>query len=208
MRQRRSLAISNCDAARRGSWYASARARPVHSEGFQPGSCRVVVAYSRFVFLAAVFLGVVRSNHVGGASSSTATVGETRPPASDSMPNLPPLPPASTTDRLGDHYLMLVNTAMANQMDAPKMAQFDRSPYDGLAVSFADAYDTSPVLSHGADGSANRELEKVHGQGHLAMGLPEPHDRRKRRGRESTTQSPLLSAVSGIGSGRQSRRAE
>ncbi len=46
---------------------------------------------------------------------------------------------------LGDHYLMLVNTAMAKQMDAPKMAQFDRSPYDGLAVSFSDAYDTSPV---------------------------------------------------------------
>ena len=41
---------------------------------------------------------------------------------------------------------MLVNTAMANQMDAPKMAQFDRSPYDGLAVSFAGAYDTAPVL--------------------------------------------------------------
>jgi hypothetical protein len=53
----------------------------------------------------------------------------------------------STTDRLGNHYLMLVNTAIANQMDAPKMAQFDRSPYEGLAVSFADAYDTSPVLS-------------------------------------------------------------
>jgi len=46
---------------------------------------------------------------------------------------------------MGDHYLMLVNTAMARQMDAPKLAQFDRSPYDGLAVSFSDAYDTSPV---------------------------------------------------------------
>lgn len=53
----------------------------------------------------------------------------------------------STADRLGNHYLMLVNTAMANQMDAPKLAQFDRSPYDGLAVSFAGAYDSSPVLS-------------------------------------------------------------
>jgi hypothetical protein len=49
--------------------------------------------------------------------------------------------------RMGDHYLLLVNTAMASKMDAPKMAQFDRSPYDGLAVSFADGYDTSPVLS-------------------------------------------------------------
>jgi hypothetical protein len=44
---------------------------------------------------------------------------------------------------------MLVNTAMANQMDAQKMAQFDRSPYDGLAVSFAGAYDTSPIVSLG-----------------------------------------------------------
>ena len=47
---------------------------------------------------------------------------------------------------MGEHYLMLVNTAIASQMDAPKLAQFDRSPYDGLAVSFADAYDTSPVV--------------------------------------------------------------
>jgi hypothetical protein len=53
----------------------------------------------------------------------------------------------SAVGRLGNHYLMLVNTAMANQMDPPKLSQFDRSPYDGLAVSFAGAYDASPVLS-------------------------------------------------------------
>jgi hypothetical protein len=47
---------------------------------------------------------------------------------------------------LGDHYLMLVNTARASQLDSLKLAQFDRSPYDGLAVSFEDAYGTSPVL--------------------------------------------------------------
>jgi hypothetical protein len=52
-----------------------------------------------------------------------------------------------TSDRLGDHYLMLVNSANANQMDASKMAQFDRSPYDGLAVSFSSAFDTSPAPS-------------------------------------------------------------
>ena len=46
---------------------------------------------------------------------------------------------------LGGHYLMLVNTALAKQMDAQKMAQFDHSPYDGLAVSFSDAYDAAPV---------------------------------------------------------------
>jgi hypothetical protein len=55
-------------------------------------------------------------------------------------------PPTVTSDRLSEHYLMLVNTAVARQIDAAKMAQFDRSPYDGLAVSFADAFDTSPVL--------------------------------------------------------------
>ena len=56
---------------------------------------------------------------------------------------------AALPPRMGDNYLMLVNTAIARQMDAPKLAQFDRSPYDGLAVSFADAYDTSPVVSLG-----------------------------------------------------------
>ncbi|MGD0906547.1 MAG: hypothetical protein ABSA96_03130 [Candidatus Acidiferrales bacterium] len=52
--------------------------------------------------------------------------------------------------RLGNHYLMLVNSAVASQMDGQKLAQFDRSPYDGLAVSFEDAYDTSPVESAAA----------------------------------------------------------
>ena len=46
-----------------------------------------------------------------------------------------------------DPYLMLVNTAMARQMDAPNIAQFDHSPYDALAVSFVPAYDTSHVPS-------------------------------------------------------------
>ena len=40
---------------------------------------------------------------------------------------------------------MLVNSANADQMDASKVTQFDRSPYYGLAISFANAYDTSPV---------------------------------------------------------------
>ena len=52
----------------------------------------------------------------------------------------------SATNRLGDHYLMLVNTANAEQMNSQKVAQFNRSPYDGLAVSFANAFDTSRVL--------------------------------------------------------------
>jgi hypothetical protein len=53
---------------------------------------------------------------------------------------------APSPSRMGDNYLLLVNTTIANQMDGPKLAQFDLSPYDGLAVSFADAYDVSPVV--------------------------------------------------------------
>lgn len=53
--------------------------------------------------------------------------------------------PLYETSGAKDHYLLLVNTAMARQMDAQKLTQFDRSPYDGLAVSFSAAYDVSPV---------------------------------------------------------------
>jgi hypothetical protein len=48
---------------------------------------------------------------------------------------------------MGDHYLLLVNTAIAFMMTPEKMAQFDKSPYDGIAVAFWHAYDTSPVIS-------------------------------------------------------------
>lgn len=41
---------------------------------------------------------------------------------------------------------MLVNTARAGHLGAIELAQFGRSPYDALAVSFEDAYDPSPVL--------------------------------------------------------------
>jgi hypothetical protein len=52
-----------------------------------------------------------------------------------------------TVRRLANHYLLLVNSAVASQLDAQKLGQFDRSPYDGLAVSFGDAFDTSTVPS-------------------------------------------------------------
>jgi hypothetical protein len=48
---------------------------------------------------------------------------------------------------LGDRYLLLVNTAVASMMTPDKIAQFDKSPYDGLAIAFLHAYDTSPVPS-------------------------------------------------------------
>ena len=106
-------------------------------------------AYSRLdlvlIFLAAaILLALWRPRLVGVRGfivRRSAVISQQRPAKSAATAS------RSTADRLGNHYLMLVNTAMANQMDAPKIAQFDRSPYDGLAVSFADAYDTSPVLS-------------------------------------------------------------
>jgi len=45
--------------------------------------------------------------------------------------------------KLSEHYLMLVNTAAAAYMTEDKLRQFDKSPYDGLAVAFLHAYDTS-----------------------------------------------------------------
>jgi hypothetical protein len=51
------------------------------------------------------------------------------------------------TKRMGDRYLLLVNTAIAFMMNSEKLAQFDKSPYDGLAVAFWHAYDTSPAFS-------------------------------------------------------------
>jgi hypothetical protein len=106
------------------------------------------LTFSILIFLAVAFLtGAVEIGaHRPAPKSSLGPLEERSNPQ-----GLPANPAAiastSTTDRLGNHYLMLVNTAIANKMDTLKMAQFDRSPYDGLAVSFADAYDTSPVLS-------------------------------------------------------------
>src|ERR1700737_1314282 len=53
----------------------------------------------------------------------------------------------SATQSLPGHYLMLVNTAISSMMTPQKMAEFEKSPYDGLAVAFWHAYDTSPVVS-------------------------------------------------------------
>lgn len=58
------------------------------------------------------------------------------------------VPPPVTEDKpLGDHYLMLVNTALAPLVTSEKLSQFDRSPYDGIAVAFWHAYDTTTVPS-------------------------------------------------------------
>jgi hypothetical protein len=43
------------------------------------------------------------------------------------------------------HYLLLVNTAIARLLTPADLAEFDRSPYNGLAVAFWHAYDSSPA---------------------------------------------------------------
>jgi hypothetical protein len=43
------------------------------------------------------------------------------------------------------HYLLLVNTAVARLLTPADIAEFDRSPYNGLAVAFWHAYDSSPA---------------------------------------------------------------
>ena len=57
-----------------------------------------------------------------------------------------PVPTAAKVDSnrpLGNHYLMLVNTAIAQFLTEDKLRQFDKSPYDGIVVAFLHAYDTS-----------------------------------------------------------------
>lgn len=48
---------------------------------------------------------------------------------------------------LGEHYLLLVNTALAPLVTAENLSEFDKSPYDGIAVAFWHAYDTGKVPS-------------------------------------------------------------
>jgi hypothetical protein len=106
------------------------------------------LTYPVLIFLAAAILtGAIKIETYAQADAASLP-----PPEERAVAQLEPAQSAATAstptaERMGNHYLMLVNTAMANQIDAPKLAQFDRSPYDGLAVSFVNAYDTSPVPS-------------------------------------------------------------
>src|SRR4029077_1611559 len=118
-------------ARRSIEWYAPlVRGKPQHRISLARGSAKSVLFCSASIAVAAVLL------------SGMVEIESLAKPVAISL--------RSTHAPLGDHYLLLVNTAMAKQMDARKMEQFDRSPYDGLAVSFAGAYDTSPVVSAAA----------------------------------------------------------
>jgi hypothetical protein len=106
------------------------------------------LTYSVLTFLAAAFLVAVVDigTNMPARAASRHSVGERGISREEKARPAATVSPQSP-DRVGDHYLMLVNTARASRMDASNMAQFDRSPYDGLAVSFLDAFETGPVPS-------------------------------------------------------------
>jgi hypothetical protein len=79
--------------------------------------------------------------------------------AASSSPSQQKDPTAKTA--LGEHYLLLVNTAISWMMTPEKMAQFDKSPYNGLAVAFWHAYDTSAVISSNAMTSQIAEWKRA-----------------------------------------------
>jgi hypothetical protein len=107
-----------------------------------------LLIYPPLVFLAAASLsGAVEMNVRGPTQAASLLPVAQQSDLQVTRPTPPATASPSTPGRLGDHYLMLVNTARASRMDASNMAQFDRSPYDGLAVSFLDAFETSPVPS-------------------------------------------------------------
>ena len=54
-----------------------------------------------------------------------------------------PRPPGAASE----HYLLLVNTAIARLLKPADIAEFDRSPYNGIAIAFWHAYDSSPAPS-------------------------------------------------------------
>jgi len=118
-------------ARRSIEWYAPlVRGKPQHRISSARGSAKSLLFCSASIAIALALL------------TSIAEIETRAKPVANFL--------RSTDAPLGDHYLLLVNTAMAKQMDAQKMEQFDRSSYDGLAVSFAGAYDTSPVVSAAA----------------------------------------------------------
>lgn len=61
-------------------------------------------------------------------------------------------------------YLLLVNTAIASQMDSAKFQQFAKSPYDGVAVAFQHAYDTSQVPEANQIAAKLTEWKKLTGK--------------------------------------------
>jgi hypothetical protein len=65
----------------------------------------------------------------------------------DTAENQVSLASAAARRGVGDHYLMLVNTAIAFRLQDQELSQFDKSPYDSIAVAFSYNYDTAPPPS-------------------------------------------------------------
>jgi hypothetical protein len=74
------------------------------------------------------------------------------------------IPSQTVNAPLGTNYLLLVNTAVASMMTPEKMQQFGKSPYDGLAVAFLHAYDTSAIPSPAVMTTKILEWKKVTGK--------------------------------------------
>lgn len=131
-----------------GKWYHPLVYGPSHGKTAKPGDLFTPpLIYPALIILAAAILtSILQIESSAPAHAASLPASEEHTPQQEVSAKPAASPAPSATNRLGDHYLMLVNTANANQMNAPKMARFDRSPYEGLAVSFANAFDTSPVL--------------------------------------------------------------
>jgi hypothetical protein len=132
----------------RGWYHPLVRRDPRRRRGWPGGIFTPPLTGVSLIFLAALFLiGGVEIDANGQAQAVLLRPPEDHGTSQERPANPAPTVSISANVRLGDRYLMLVNTAMARQMDAQKMAQFDRSPYDGLAVSFSGGYDVSPPPS-------------------------------------------------------------
>jgi hypothetical protein len=86
-----------------------------------------------------VFFAVTSNVHAQQAQPPKETV----PPPSQAS-STTPLTKGPASKGLGDRYLMLVNTAIAFRLQDQEIAQFDKSPYDGIAVAFSYNYDVGP----------------------------------------------------------------
>jgi hypothetical protein len=91
---------------------------------------------------------------------------------------------------LGEHYLLLVNTAIARLLKPADIAEFNNSPYDGLAIAFHYNYDTAPVFSSDTMTAQLLDWKKL-GKKDLALGVHQPNDRR-RRTHQRAHQRPVL----------------
>jgi hypothetical protein len=84
---------------------------------------------------------------VWNASAQTEPSPHIIKPASYTSSDLTAISKPAANKRVGDHYLMLVNTAIAFRLQDQELAQFDKSPYDGIAVAFSYNYDIAPPPS-------------------------------------------------------------